>query len=173
MEEISVDKIAYDLYQEAVRNFESGNYQQVIALLERARALAIWETGLGGDISIWLANSYDAVGKTDDAIALCRSLSKHPVGKVRKSARYMLGIFTAPQLSKLEGVVSEVPILQSPDRYERMPVARKRQNSDIPKPFRQVSLEKPDITNNNSINSFLWFAIAISLSLLVFWAKFT
>jgi outer membrane protein assembly factor BamD (BamD/ComL family) len=58
-EEINVEQIATELYQEAVSDFESGNYQQASALLERAHALAILESRLGGDILIWLANSFD------------------------------------------------------------------------------------------------------------------
>ena len=164
---INVEQIATELYQEAVSNFESGNYQQAIALLERARALAILESRLGGDILIWLANSYDAIGKTEEATAMCRSLKKHPVGDIRKSAKYMLGILTAPPLSKLEGVTSEVPILESPDTYQSKPVARKTsQNSKDQKPFREVSLEKPNTDNSNSINNFLWVAIAVFLAIL-------
>ena len=167
MEEISAEQLASELYQAGISNFEGGNYQQAIALLERARALARLETALGGEILVWLANSYDAAGRTDDAIAICRSLSKHPVRDIKKSARYMLGILTAPQLGKLEGVVSEVPILQSPDTYQSAPAARsKSQNNANQKPFREVSLEKPNI---NSSNNFLWFAIAISLALLTLW----
>ncbi|TYQ25669.1 hypothetical protein PseudUWO311_14500 [Pseudanabaena sp. UWO311] len=166
MEEVSAEQLASQLYQEGVSNFENGNYQQSIALLERARALAVLETTLGGEILVWLANAYDAVGKTEEAVAICRSLKKHPVNSVRKSARYMLGILTAPQLSKLEGVVSEVPILQSPDTYQSKPVARSK-SSEEQKPFREVSLEKP---NTNSSNNFLWVAIASSLLLLAIWA---
>jgi hypothetical protein len=157
-----------------VSNFESGNYQQAIALLERARALAILETVLGGEILIWLANAYDAAGKTDEAIALCRGLSKHPVGDVRKSARYILRILTAPPLSKLEGVTSEVPILQFPDTYQSAPVARSTsQTNNSQKPFREVSLEKPNTDSGNSTNQFLWFAIATTILLLALWLKFT
>ena len=168
MEEISADQLAAELYQQGVSNFESGNYQQAIALLERARGLAILETSLGGEILVWLANAYDAIGRTEEAIALCRSLKKHPTGDVRKSARYMLGILTAPPLSKLEGVVSEVPILQSPDFYESKPIARSSSDRTDQKPFREISLEKPNI---NSKNNFLWFAIAVFLGLLILWAK--
>ncbi len=172
MEEISAEQLASQLYQEGVSNFESGNYQQAIALLERARALAILETVLGGEILVWLANSYDAVGKTEEAIALCRSLKKHTVGDVRKSARYMLGILTAPPLSKLEGVTSEVPILQSPDTYQSAPVARtKSQTNTSQKPFREVSLDKPN-TDSSGTNKFLWFAIATTILLLALWSKF-
>jgi outer membrane protein assembly factor BamD (BamD/ComL family) len=168
MEEVSAEQISSQLYQEGVSNFENGNYQQSIVLLERARALAVLETTLGGEILIWLANAYDAVGKTEEAVAICRSLKKHPVNSVRKSARYILGILTAPQLSKLEGVVSEVPILQSPDTYQSKPVARSKSSGDKErKPFREVSLEKP---NTNSSNNFLWVAIASSLLLLAIWA---
>ena len=171
MEEISADQLASQLYQEGISNFESGNYQQSIALLERARDLAILETVLGGDISIWLANAYDAAGKTEEAIAICRSLKKHPVNKVRKSARYVLGILTAPPLSKLEGVVSEVPILRSPDSYQSKPVPTSKGNSNAnQKPFREVSLEKPIPVDSSSMNKFLLLAIAIFSSLLAFWA---
>jgi outer membrane protein assembly factor BamD (BamD/ComL family) len=168
---INVEQIATELYQEGVSNFEGGNYQLAIALLERARALAILESRLGGDILVWLANSYDAIGKTEEAIAMCRSLKKHPVGDIRKSARYMLGILTAPPLSKLEGVTSEVPILESPDTYQSKPAARKiSQNSKDQKPFREIALEKPNTDNSNSINNFLWVAIAIFLVILTYFA---
>ncbi|MBD2177389.1 tetratricopeptide repeat protein [Pseudanabaena sp. FACHB-1998] len=168
MEDISAEQVAAELYQQGVSNFERGNYQQAIALLERARPLSMLETKLGGDILVWLANSYDAIGRTEEAIALCRSLKKHPVGDIRKASRYMLGILTAPQLSKLEGVVSEVPILESPDTYESKPIARSKGDSVEQKPFREVPLEKPNFNNKNN---FLWFAIAFCLMLLVLWAK--
>lgn len=168
MEEISADKLASDLYQQGVLDFERGDYQNSIALLERARALAILETTLGGEILIWLANAYDANGRTDEAIALCRSLKKHPVGDIRKSAKYILGILTAPPLSMLEGVVSEVPILESPDTYQSRPIARSTgQGGTNHKPFREVSLEKP---NTDSKNNFLWFASIFTLLLLALWA---
>jgi hypothetical protein len=83
----------------------------------------------------------------------------------------MLGILTAPQLSKLEGVISEVPILQFSDSYQPKPAPRKTQSSSNQKPFREVSLEKPN-TDNNS-NNFLWFAIATALVMLALWAKLT
>ena len=69
MEEISVEKLGLELYQEGVSNFESGNYQQAIALLERARALAVLETILGGEILVWLANAYDAIACWIEAAA--------------------------------------------------------------------------------------------------------
>jgi tetratricopeptide (TPR) repeat protein len=156
--EINADIVATELYQEGVANFESGNYQQAIAILERAKSIASFDTKLGGDILIWLANAYDAIGKTEQAIDLCRRLQRHSSGSIRKNARYMLGIFTAPQLAKLEGVVSVVPILESPDRYEPRPVRTNK--SKDPKPFREVSLERP---NSDVRNNFLWVAIAIIL----------
>jgi len=76
MEEISADQLASELYQQGVTSFERGNYQQSISLLERARELAIVETNLGGEILVWLANAYDANGRTEEAIAICRSLKK-------------------------------------------------------------------------------------------------
>ena len=170
-QEISADQLASELYQAGVSNFEGGNYQSAIAVLERARALTELDTNLGGDILIWLANSYDAAGRTEDAIALCRSLKKHPVGSIRKSARFMLGILTAPQLSKLEGVVSEVPILESSDSYQSKPIARSpRTNSADQKPFREVSLEKTQPVNSRDVNKFLLLAIAVFAAILWLWA---
>lgn len=164
--EINADIVATELYQAGVTNFESGNYQQAIATLERAKSIASFDSKLGGDILIWLANAYDAIGKTEQAIELCRRLQRHPTGSIRKNARYMLGIFTAPQLSKLEGVVSEVPLLQSPDRYEARPVRSNKSNE--PKPFREIPLDRP---NNHTRNNFLWLAIAIFLIALVILAN--
>ncbi|MDX2256403.1 MAG: tetratricopeptide repeat protein [Pseudanabaenaceae cyanobacterium bins.39] len=153
------NELETQLYLDGVSKFEGGNYQQAIDLLERAKALADSNTTLGGDIAIWLANSYDAAGKTEEAIAICRNLRSHPSGKIRKSARYILGILTAPQLGKLEGLVSEVPVIQSSDVYTPKPVAAAKGTGDRP-PFREISLEPP-ITNSH--NNFLWFALFTSL----------
>jgi tetratricopeptide (TPR) repeat protein len=157
------NELESQLYLEGVNKFEGGNYQQAIALLERAKALADINTTLGGNIAIWLANSYDAAGNTEAAITICRELKNHPSGKIRKSARFILGILTAPQIGKLEGLVSEVPVLQPYDSYIPKPVATKKTTGDR-QPFRQVSLEPP---NTNSHNHFLWFALVISLGLLI------
>ncbi|MCA6574091.1 MAG: tetratricopeptide repeat protein [Pseudanabaena sp.] len=167
MEEISADQLASELYQQGVTSFERGNYQQSISLLERARELAIVETNLGGEILVWLANAYDANGRTEEAIAICRSLKKHPTNSIRKSARYMLGIFTAIPLSKLQGVVSEVPVLESPDSYQSKPLRSKGLGGANQKPFREVPLEKPSTSNDDS---FLWFAIAVTVAFLLLWA---
>jgi tetratricopeptide (TPR) repeat protein len=106
---------AEQLYQLGIANFERGNYHESVSQLEEACNLSVLKTKQGGEIQIWLVNAYDAVGRYDEAIALCRTLTKHPSEDVRKSARFILGILTAPKLADLQDVTSTVSGLKRLD----------------------------------------------------------
>jgi tetratricopeptide (TPR) repeat protein len=99
---------ANQLFDRAVTEFEHGNYQAAIAKLERANQQANPLTTLGGEIQIWLANAYEAVGKNSEAIALCEQLKTHPDRQIRKSAAFVLEIISAPELNKLNANNSEI-----------------------------------------------------------------
>jgi hypothetical protein len=101
------------LYDQALENFERGNYKAAIAQLEQAKLQTRAATVNGGNIQIWLANAYVAVGRNSEAIAICKGLSLHPDRDVRKSAAYMLEIFSAPDLRPSQDSYSVIPAFGS------------------------------------------------------------
>jgi tetratricopeptide (TPR) repeat protein len=102
-----------ELYAQALENFERGNYKAAIAQLEQAKLQTAVATLTGGNIQIWLANAYEAVGRNSEAIAICKSLSRHPDRDLRKNATYMLEIFSAPTLRASEDSYSVIPAFSS------------------------------------------------------------
>ncbi|CAN1210641.1 tetratricopeptide repeat protein [Tumidithrix helvetica PCC 7403] len=167
--------LAEQIFQAGVANFEGGSYQQALQQLEQAKSHAIPGTYQSGEIQVWLANAYDAVGRTEEAIALCRSLVKHPNIDVRKSARYVLSVLSAPQLRKLEGVTTEIPNLSNLDAHGNgggYGSAGKNSSKSVSSPkdlpdALYTDADKQRIARR--INQFLWVAGAIALLGLLAW----
>jgi tetratricopeptide (TPR) repeat protein len=107
------------LYTQALIDFENGSYQAAIAKLEQANKAIEPLSIQGGEIQIWLANGYDAVGRTMEAIAICEKLKNHPDRQIRKSAAFVQEIISAPKLSPIENGIVKIPSLtdQPSDRY--------------------------------------------------------
>jgi tetratricopeptide (TPR) repeat protein len=99
------------LLDKAKKLFEAEQYLQAKAQLEQAQTLTSSETTVGGEIQIWLANSYDALGQTKSAIAICQKLISHSDPVIAKQADYLLSIFSAPAINKLADVTSTLPDL--------------------------------------------------------------
>ena len=156
-----------ELYQSGIFQFERGNYRESVKQLEQASSLAGAKTKQGGEIQVWLVNAYDAAGRSNEAIELCRSLSKHPSSDVRKSASYVLGILTAPKLADLQDVTTDI------SNFRRLDVNR----SSLKEQTGTSTLESDDrleqkygvSTNQNPNNrTGLWFAIVLgSLALTI------
>jgi len=109
---MSSDQISPNqLFDQAVTEFEHGNYQAAIAKLEQAKQSVNLLSQLGGEIQIWLANAYEAVGRNSEAITLCEQLKIHPERQVRKSAAFVLEIISAPSLSELPDGKLQIPDL--------------------------------------------------------------
>ncbi len=162
---------AEQLYQTGIADFERGNYQAAVKQLEQARTLVPAQTSRGGEIQIWLANAYDAIGNSEQALALCRSLAKHPDQEVRKSACYVLGIISAPKLKKPEDAISAIPNLKNldPSNNQIGGARSKPSKASDRQDFQEETLSSP-LTDPTSNNQFLWIAMAIALiSLLSFW----
>jgi len=99
------------LLDRAKKLFEAEQYSAAKAQLEQAQILTSSETAIGGEIQIWLANTYDALGNVELAIAICTKLINHSNPVISKQADYLLSIFSAPPISKLEDVTSSLPDL--------------------------------------------------------------
>jgi tetratricopeptide (TPR) repeat protein len=162
--------LAEQFFQAGVANFESGNYQASLEQLEQAKSYASPGTYKSGEIQVWLCNAYDAVGRTEEAIALCRGLVKHPDIDVRKLARYVLGILTAPQLNKLEGITTDGPNFSNLDSNYRYQGGYGNSGK-----YTQPS-DRPDLLNADGQRlsakmnyRYLWIAGAIAVLGLITW----
>lgn len=83
-------EIAKTRYQTGKIAFENGQYREAVENLEKASALLARNSRLGGEVEIDLVTAYEAAGRTDDAIALCERLKRHPHLETSKQARQML-----------------------------------------------------------------------------------
>ena len=90
------------------KSLENGHYKVSIVHLESAKKLADSSTSLGAEIQILLVTAYQALGKREEAIALCQELIKHPNLQTRQKAKDVLYIIQAPKLQRPAEWMSEI-----------------------------------------------------------------
>ncbi|SKB12547.1 conserved hypothetical protein [Planktothrix sp. PCC 11201] len=154
-------KIAYQAGQFA---FERGRYRESVQYLEQASRAVEPNSRLGGEIQMWLVTALEASGLRQDAIALCKQLTRHPNTGTRQQARRLLEVLEAPKLYiDPEGFV-KIPDL---DHLDVQGDSRSQNNSaatvrSIPK-----SSVPPVINNLDGVksqdNQFLEIALIIVL----------
>jgi tetratricopeptide (TPR) repeat protein len=83
-EPLEAVQIAYQAGQFA---FEQGRYRESVQYLEQARQAVELNSPLGGEIQMWLVTAFEASGKRQEAIALCKQLTRHPNIGTRQQAR--------------------------------------------------------------------------------------
>ena len=93
--------------------FDRGSYREAVECFEEAVALAKAATPLGGEIQTWLVNAYSAVGKQQEAVALCQALARHPDLDTRKQGKNLLYILQAPQLQRPTNWMTQIPDLDA------------------------------------------------------------
>ncbi|WNC43895.1 hypothetical protein RHI63_06470 [Thermosynechococcus sp. GLH187] len=144
------------LFQQGQQAFERGNYQQSIALLGQAAALAEGNAVRSGEISLWLVTAYSAAGDQGAAVSLCRQLQRHPDHHTRQESRRLLAILEAPQLKRRPEWYSEIPDLSHVgDRAYTSPYSRspKKPSAATPKP------QEPPSPATPLPNAFIWLAL--------------
>ena len=126
----------------------------------RDRKLADSSTSLGAEIQILLVTAYQALGKREEAIALCQELIKHPNLQTRQKAKDVLYIIQAPKLQRPAEWMSEIPALGDEQATKAQYVSAKKQQKKA-----EPELELPDIDPSQietNDNQFIWFALAIA-----------
>jgi tetratricopeptide (TPR) repeat protein len=174
---------ATEFLENGKKLFEKEKYKEAIAQLEKAQlliapdlALSSAKLYLEGEIQIWLANTYDVLGDITRAISICQKLTDYKDPNIAKQANYLLTIFSAPPLSKLEDVTSTLPNLQNLDRSQSPKSFSSSQlsenNSDQAIAATALKDQVPMQTNNLLI----WLAIitfsAIAISLGIWLSRF-
>jgi len=162
---------AAQLYLGGRSAFESGYYRQAIAQLEKAAALSVKASPIGGEIQIWLVTAYQARGNLDAAQALCRKLTRHPNIETRQKSRRLLAILEAPRLAMRSEWLSEIPDLS---KIEESEDSDKKGTGGTYKPRPIRKLAEPEIDPSTIVrgdNQFIWVAIAAILAVLFLFAR--
>lgn len=163
-------------YHQGKVAFERGAYRQSVEQLAQASALlqgmAAANSLLGGEVQIWLVTAYEAAGQRQEALSLCRQLTRHPHLDTRKQSRRLLYILEAPQLQRPAAWLTQIPDLS--DVTDIDPKARKGSSFVPSKPISKPKLppEPIDLSQvETRDNQFVWVALGAILILLgvTFW----
>jgi tetratricopeptide (TPR) repeat protein len=168
-------EIARGYYQTGKAAFESGKYREAVENLEKASALLTRNSRLGGETELWLVTAYEAAGRTDEAIALCERLKRHPHLETAKQARRLHYILKAPKLQRPSEWMTQIPDLGAlSDNDLKIRAAGKSTKSSQPK--KPAEPEFIDLSQvNTKDNRFIWVAlIGIGLTVLyLVWLNFS
>lgn len=144
--------------------FEGGHYRQSVQHLEKANALMARASRPGGEAQIWLVMAYEAAGQSEEAIALCKQLERHPDLDTRQQGKNLLYILQAPRLQRPAEWMTQIPDLATITDTD--PAFRRGSNSVAQKP-KPIEPEPLDLSQvNTQDNQFVWVALgAIALIL--------
>ncbi|KAG0593644.1 hypothetical protein M758_UG006700 [Ceratodon purpureus] len=113
IEEARIKKDAEMLFQMSQRAYGRGVYDKSVEMLEAALTKVPGNSNLGGEIQIWLAMAYDAVGRHADCIALYKRLERtHPNKNLRKQAADLRYIAEAPKLKISRDEMVKIPLIE-------------------------------------------------------------
>lgn len=157
------------LYQAGKAAFERGSYRQSVETLEQANGLVNRTSRLGGEVQMWLVNAYQANGQQQEAIALCKLVSRHPDYNTAKQGKRLLYILEAPKLKSRPEWMTTIPDLGSLDEFEGSSLVQKyaanrpkKGRSPRPKPTPPPEPLDPSQINTKD-NGFVWIALIITV----------
>lgn len=152
-------------YQAGKAAFERGQYRESVQHLQKASALVERNSGLGGEVQIWLVTAYEAAGQRAEAIALCNQLTRHPRLETRKQGRRLLYILEAPKLNTRPEWLIQIPDLTALDESEvnaRQTSVPPGKSSKSQRPKAEV--EPVDLSQvNTKDNRFIWLALIVTI----------
>lgn len=161
-------------YQAGRDAFERGLYRESVEHLEKASALAVRTSRLGGEVQMWLVTAYEAAGQRSEAIALCQQLSRHPDLETRKQGRRLLYILEAPKLNTRPEWLTQIPDLTAIEEGKTASsfaaAAPKRKPAPKPAAWTPETVDLSQV--NTQDNRFIWVAGAIAALILggLLWA---
>lgn len=148
------------IYQAGKAAFERGEYRQSVECLEAARSQSSPGSRLGGEIQIWLVTAYEAAGRQQEAIALCRQVSQHPDLQVRKQGKRLLYILEAPKLQTRPEWLTQIPDLAALSDQAASTGAAGFRTASKPEEKPVFQLEPPSSERSGSSdNRFFWLAL--------------
>ncbi|GAX37177.1 tetratricopeptide repeat protein [Nodularia sp. NIES-3585] len=166
-------EIARSRYQAGKLNFENGQYREAVENLEKASALLSRNSRLGGEVQLWLVTAYEASGRTEEAIALCQQLQRHPFPETSKQAKDLLYILKAPKLQRPSEWMTEIPDLGTLSENEaKISAAGKPPKSSRQTPAEPELIDLSQVkTQDNRFIGVALIVIVLTLSYLA-WLSF-
>jgi tetratricopeptide (TPR) repeat protein len=153
-------EIAKTRYQAGKVAFENGQYREAVEQLEKATALLVRNSRLGGEVQIWLATAYEAAGRSEDAIALCEQLKRHPNPETNKESRRLQYIFQAPRLQRPKEWMTEIPDLGTLTDDNETKIRLSAKTTKSSRKQEPAEPEFDDLTQiNTTDNRFIWAAL--------------
>jgi tetratricopeptide (TPR) repeat protein len=153
--------------------FERGQYREAIEWFQNALSLTSESSALGGTIQVWLVTAYEAAGRTEEALALCRQLRTHGDYDTRQQGKQLLYILEAPKLQLKSEWLTQIPELNEsgiPPSY-RAPgyraAGQRSQGANLTRPKWHTEPMEPIDPKESS--GFLGLALGISVAMLAFW----
>ncbi|WP_017653465.1 tetratricopeptide repeat protein [Fortiea contorta] len=149
------------IFQTAKIAFENGQYREAVENLETASALVARNSRLGGEIELWLVTAYEASGRTEEAIALCKQLQRHPYSETSTQARRLVYILQAPKLQRPAEWMTQIPDLGAlSDNESKIRLTIKpRNSSEQKKPAEPEFIDLSQV--NTKDNRFIWLALIV------------
>jgi hypothetical protein len=156
-------------YQAGKLAFEGGHYRQSVEHLQKASSLADRNSRLGGEVLTWLVTAYEAAGRRNEALALCKQLTNHPHVSTRKQNKRLLAILEAPQLKTHPEWLIEIPDLATLEDNESTTrqvsaATTKRSNTPRSQPEREP-IDRSLV--NTKDNQFIGLALVVTFLTLI------
>lgn len=176
-EEIEQEKDARnELFKNGKLYYERGMYRESTQALEQALVREGALSPLGGEIQMWLALGYAALGNEAKCIEIYKFLEdNHPAPAIRKQAASLRYIMEAPKISLRPEEKVSIPVMEDVDknlgRSGKDRPTRPRTNRQ-PRKKRELSLEEQfweEYRPPNALkNKYVW-AAALAVTILGWW----
>ncbi|KAG0571748.1 hypothetical protein KC19_VG038900 [Ceratodon purpureus] len=172
VEEARIKKEAEVLLQMSQRAYGRGVYDKSVEMLEAALTKVPGNSNLGGEIQVWLAMAYDAVGRHADCIALYKRLEgTHPNNNLRKQAADLRYIAEAPKLKISRDEMVKVPLIEKD--YDRKAKTWSQTVKEKRKKPREKSAQNRDYLDDWLVwepprwekSPYFWVAVTIWLTM--------
>lgn len=177
-EEIEREKDARnELFKNGKLYYERGMYKEAVAALEQALVREGALSPLGGEIQMWLALGYSAVGNEAKCLEVYKYLeNNHPVPAIRKQAASLRYIMEAPKIALRPEEKVSIPVMDDVDknlgRSGKDRPTRPRTNRQ-PRKKRELTLEEQfweEYRPPNALkNKYVWAATG-AVIVLAWWS---
>lgn len=162
------DKRSNPAFQQAYRlgqrAFEQGQYRISVQQFEKAKELIPRSSRVGGEVNIWLATAYQALGDNREAIAVLGDLANHPYSEIRQQSQRLLYILQAPALVRPKEWLSEIPDLSTLEEgKERQHAGGSSGKRSQRRPLPEPEIDPREIKRDEG--QIIWVAVVATLSI--------
>ncbi len=149
--------------------FERGQYREAITYFEEALGLTSEASAVGGKVQIWLVTAYEAAGRTQEAITLCRQLRAHGNYETRQQSKQLLYILEAPKLQLKAEWLTQIPEIRETDSISPTLQRASGQVGASSPTKAQSGIEPMEPIDPKESRGFIAVGLSFTLGLLIFW----